>query len=430
MSGQEDFGPLLDMLLGCVGVLDIISVIALAIKPPPRASKKFPVDVNNNDVTSLVREKTPISGNGGSKAIPMLVVDGTIKDEDDVIESLVSKVNELEAKVIELEVRSREASMERFLDTERYRRSRSPSPYAHHDSNSNDSDDEFRRTIKRSSKGSSLHETRDEELARLTELETEEMSDMNDFVPIVYSTHAEGDDDAPRTIDTCSLDDDVSEENEHKQTMEVTAPQPVDINENFIEMEKQQSHAATSKVLTKQDHIESAESPGETSDVEIANVSREIIEELMTKIDAKMDEQNSQNLKAIDEDFIKKDNFQLLENFPKLNEFPSEELSIIPPIEHETAVEKIENVLETVNIEPPEIILKSPASEDNDDILIEKIEEIHAKDVKQPIEVFDESASSSLRENEGVSLPSTALENVEYFKYFFATHLNANFSPF
>lgn len=232
MSGQEDFGPLVDVLLACVGAIDVLSLIALMISPPARSlSKKIAADINNNDVMANGSDKSSASMDQ-VRSIPMLVVDSMIKDGD-VIDSLMSKVNELEAKVSELEERSREPSMERFLDSERYRRSRSPSPYNERRSGAEDEntishtnlitrDDEFRKTIKRSSKGSSTHESREEELAKLSEIEAVEMTNMNDFVPIVYSHSDQDNNDneyySEKTIETieeiatCPIHGDMSEE--------------------------------------------------------------------------------------------------------------------------------------------------------------------------------------------------------------------------
>lgn len=218
MSGQEDFAPLVELLVVCVGVVDVISLLGYMFSPC-RAEKSTPVDLNNNDIR--VRDKSPISVL--ARAIPHVVVDGVapLKADDDVIDSLVAKVNELEAKVTELVILSRENSMERFVEVERYRRSRSPSPYptagssrikddessSYEDEGTTTSssttgsrpssvkqqsaslivrDDQFRK-IKRSSQIS--HESREEELNELSKLEQEEADNMDDFVPINYEGH-------------------------------------------------------------------------------------------------------------------------------------------------------------------------------------------------------------------------------------------------
>jgi hypothetical protein len=200
------------------------------------------VDINNNDVRPLqrIRDKSPRAD--AARSIPQVVVDSAATRGDDVIESLVAKVNELESKVTELEVRSRETSMDRFVGMERYQRSRSTSPYpmpsggiskeeedryrrsnspspfasgavsrddesSSYDGETNTSssgsrassvrhpskfitrDDEFRKT-KRSSQKS--QDSREDELMDLTRIEQEELEDMDGFVPIYY----EGQDDA------------------------------------------------------------------------------------------------------------------------------------------------------------------------------------------------------------------------------------------
>lgn len=213
MSGQEDFASLLEVLVTCVGVVDVVSLFACIFNR--KNAKESSMDINNNDVRSQmrVRGKTPVSDL--ARSIPHVVVDGVAPSEsNDVIESLLLKVNDLEAKVTELEIRSREGSMERFVDIERrLRRSRSPSPYPHasgstakddessYDDEMNTSsgesrggsvrhpsklitrDDEFRKT-KRSSQIS--HESREEELMQFSKLEREESENMDDFVPITY----------------------------------------------------------------------------------------------------------------------------------------------------------------------------------------------------------------------------------------------------
>jgi hypothetical protein len=215
MSGQENFGPLLDVLIACVGALDAISLFAYMYNETYGKSSTL-TDINNNDVRVRDKSDAKSAHNNlsyiGTGAVPKLVIDSEINDGD-VIDTLVSKVNELEAKVTELEVKSREGSMERFVDRERYRRSRSPSPSPHshkismqnYDESDGDDgkmshgegehypsriitrDDEFRKTIKRSSQTSQHeHEAREQELEDLTRLEAEEMSNMDDAVIISY----------------------------------------------------------------------------------------------------------------------------------------------------------------------------------------------------------------------------------------------------
>lgn len=58
MSGEENFGPLLEVLVTCVGVVDVISLFAFTFN---RKNAKASMDINNNDVRSLqkVRDKSP-----------------------------------------------------------------------------------------------------------------------------------------------------------------------------------------------------------------------------------------------------------------------------------------------------------------------------------------------------------------------------------
>lgn len=214
MSGQEDFAPLLELLVTCVGVVDVVSLLGYMFNR--KNAKESPMDINNNDVRSLfkVRDNSPM--NDLARSVPQVVVDGIapLKTSGDVIDSLLSKVNELEAKVTELEIKSREGSMERLIEVERYRRSRSPSPYpqvsvsapkdeedsSYDDENNTSStesrassvkhpsklitrDDEFRKA-KRSSQIS--HESREEELMEFSKIEQEEADNMDDFVAITY----------------------------------------------------------------------------------------------------------------------------------------------------------------------------------------------------------------------------------------------------
>lgn len=459
MSGQEDFTPLTEVLLACVGVMDVVSLFALAYQGPPSKSsfKKPSVDINNNDVRTVVHDKGPTISDARRspthKAIPMLVVEG-----DDVIDSLMSKVNELEAKVSELQVRSREASMERFLDNERYRRSRSPSPftYSHYededavdgagDEHSRTSlitrDDEFRKTIKRSSKGSSTHETREEELAKLTEIETEEMNHMNDFVPIRYSQHDEKDKDDDNyshgpidtieEIATCPIHGDMNEEdtNEKKLQQEKQerqtrrsvsiekqpVAQQIDVNENFIKMEKvalqqQRNSTSPSKMLVKQAHVGSEDVSEEmTSDLVVAN--EDIIE-------AKVAVESHRE--------VAQASAPRVESFPKYNEILSEETSTIIPIEHATA-KLIESELQQPIIRHEATIIKSPQNlETKHEEFSENTTEMPPTEHVPTVEIIDESSksdlslnamasssSSSLKENENQA--SAATENVEYLK--------------
>lgn len=343
MSGQEDFGPLLEALVTCVGVVDVISLFAYMFHRTN--AKELSPDINNNDARSalgVVRDKSPIAN--AARSIPKVLVEGEaplVKPDGDVIDSLVSKVNELEAKVTELEAKSREGSMESFIEMERYRRSRTPSPYpsaalkddesssfdgetntsssdsragsARHPSKLITRDDEFRKTIKRSSQIS--HESREEELMEFSMLERQESENMDDYVHITY----EGQDDAHyrhgispiQEVPSCpihgdierspepgmssmtdkpwgdikkdaagirkqekrdqlrrslSIDEQPAAEERAARSENVTkSPVPaVDVNENFIKMERSEVQQS-SKMLVKQAHVGSDDQPEEST---------------------------------------------------------------------------------------------------------------------------------------------------------------------
>lgn len=233
MNVESDFGPLLEALVTCVGVIDVVSLFAFTLNR--KDARELSTDVNNNDVRSMQSVRDKLTKIDQARSIPQVVVDGVEPitrsgdGDGDVIDSLVSKVNELEAKLTELEIKSRESSMERFVEGERYIRSRSPSPYpqdqqeryrrsrspspypsgavskddetSSYDGVTNTSssesrassirhpsklitrDDEFRKT-KRSSQIS--HCSREDELMELTMLEQQENDSMDDFVKIHY----------------------------------------------------------------------------------------------------------------------------------------------------------------------------------------------------------------------------------------------------
>lgn len=359
MSGQEDFTPLVEVLVTCVGVVDVISLFAFIFNR--KNAKEASTDINiNNDVrpsVPRVRDKSPIGDL--TRSIPHVLVDGIAPSEGggDVIESLKAKVNELEAKVTELEIKSRESSMERFVDAERYRRSRSPSPYPHasgsfikdeenssYDDETNTSstesredslkhpaklitrDDEFRRTIKRSSQRSDeTQQSREDELEKLSMLENEESENSDDFVRISYEGHEDDDrhrhDISPiQEVAICPIHDVMErspEPGDRKMKNEgspsentkkdekvdlkplkepepllskVNEPEPeknqseapenfqpensqskpsiqaTDINEQFIKMEQNKfQQSASPRVLIKQAHVSSEEQPEETT---------------------------------------------------------------------------------------------------------------------------------------------------------------------
>lgn len=237
MSGEENFGPLLEVLVTCVGFVDVVSLFAFMFN---RKNAKAPsMDINNNDVRQLqrVRDKSPKSD--AARSIPQVVVDemAPLTHSDDVIDSLVAKVNELATKLTELETRSRETSMDRLVDMERYQRSRSTSPYpmpsggiskeeenryrrsnspspftsvaVSRDGESSSYDGETTNTSSNGSRASSIRNplklilrddefrkakrsstksqgSREDELNELTKMEQEESDDMGDFVPIHY----------------------------------------------------------------------------------------------------------------------------------------------------------------------------------------------------------------------------------------------------
>ena len=222
MSGQEDFGPLLGVLVSCVGIVDVITLFGYILDRSIGDSKTN--NNNNNDMTSRLKvhnklpqdKTTPMSRS--RTPIPELTVDATAVTaaySSDVIVELVTKVNELEVKLHELEVKSREGSMERFVEIERSRRSKTPrsgtlspssrqSKTSRYDEDYEDEeeeemgnnsrkliarDDKLRKTVKRRLFNSqNSHESHEDELNEFTKLEKEELEDMDGFVPLSYST--------------------------------------------------------------------------------------------------------------------------------------------------------------------------------------------------------------------------------------------------
>lgn len=352
MSGQEDFVPLLEALVACVGVMDVISLFAFMFNR--KSDKESLTDVNNNDVRFAVCDRTPIAD--PARPIPQVVLAPPVIDGV-AIESLLLKVNELEAKVTELEIKSREGSMERFVEMERLRRSCSPSPYpilsgaipkddessSYDDGETNTSssesrssserrplmlitrDDEFRKTVKRSSQMS--HDEREEELMEFTKIETAEADDMDDFVPITYGgqddTHYRHGISPIQEVPSCpihgetegspepgisgmtdkpwgdirkdasvitklerrdqmrrsqSIDEQPAAEIEAVKAVEKQqAVTSVDVNEQFIKMEQnilQQQHA---KLLVKQEHVASEDQPEETTE-ELKEIPLPVVE--------------------------------------------------------------------------------------------------------------------------------------------------------
>lgn len=230
MEGHENFGPLLEAIVACIGVVDVVSLLAYMFD---RSSNE--TDENNNDIGLRIpqlrlKNKSPVP-NRARTPIPELRIDPDGEAEtDDRIQEMTEKIHELELKVNELEVRerSRENSMERLLiDTERYRRSLSPtpsrsrsrslSPRSRSDSLDMNSfresikegssrssskrirrisrDDGSRKTIRKKSNASTCsnfsQQSREEELNELTKLEMEELADMDDYTPITYDRDEE-----------------------------------------------------------------------------------------------------------------------------------------------------------------------------------------------------------------------------------------------
>lgn len=229
MEKSADFGPLLEVLVTCVGAVDVIALFAYMFD----RKQKFESEMNDEDkevskINSKIdylkpvassRTRTPVRP---TTPIPELRIepDGAPQSfaSEDIIEELSEKVHELEMKINDLEIRSREASIERCLNVERFRRSRTPSPELHrsrscsprrdsldYDENFDEDeemyegrssqrqgrtisrDDPLRRSIKRNSNKSLASQiSREEELEQLTLLEQEEQANMDDFIPISY----------------------------------------------------------------------------------------------------------------------------------------------------------------------------------------------------------------------------------------------------
>lgn len=229
MEGHEDFGPILEALVACIGVVDVVSLLAYIFDKSPRES-----DENNNDISLAIpqmKSKSPVYTRARTP-IPEVRIDPDGEAEsDDIINEMTEKIHELELKVHELEVRerSRESSMERLLiDTERYRRSLSPTPSRSRSRSKSPSrsrslspksrsdslnsfresikegssrssskrirrisrDDGSRKTIRKKSNASTCsnfsQQSREEELNELTKIEMEELADMDDYTPITY----------------------------------------------------------------------------------------------------------------------------------------------------------------------------------------------------------------------------------------------------
>jgi hypothetical protein len=498
MNGKEDFGPLVDALVACVGAMDVISVVAIVYNLA--SYNNLSMDINNNDVKvtqdkSQHAETNDTLSRSKDSGIPLVVVDSS-KIDGDVIDSLVTQVNALNEKVTELVIRSRENSMERFLDAERerYRRSRSPSPIDRDDEESEDEnenegesshgsaeydynlskgitrDDEFRKTIKRSSQVSSQHESREEELARLTEIEAEEMNNMDDYVPLTYQSD-ENDDNVIETIEetpTCPIHgkieeilasgsgekpleqndktteisfEDAKSQNENKMQTKL------DINENFIRMEKAalQQQASTARMLMKQGNVGSDDFPDET----------------INEIISKRDENITTESKIVESALIKAniEESPKLENFPKsleitssTNEVTSELISSLEDSQKVNLTNAEE--FSKVNVEPSVMVRNFAEVLTSNDIIDENLRELKNEEQVPVVEVISEpqsvvgslmevnptstyknyslgstgtpsmssysnanlnmSMSSLQNKSENISLASSAFDNVEY----------------
>jgi predicted DNA-binding transcriptional regulator len=430
MNGKEDFGPLVDALVACVGAMDVISVVGLVYNLANYSS--LPMDINNNNDVKVMQDKSQHEDLSRSKSnnIPLLVVDNSKIDSGaDVIDSLVSKVNDLHEKVSELVIRSRENSIERFLDVERerYRRSRSPSPlnrdeeyansfleqengdteYDHHPSRSITRDDEFRKTIKRSSQVSSQHETREEELARLTELEAEEMNNMDDYVPLTYQSD-ENDDNVIETIEetpTCPIHGKIEEilasgGMDNEKATEILAEdakshdknkiqEELDINENFIKTEKAalQQQSSTARLLIKQGNVGSEDFPEETLNEMKAQKSESIMTE-MKMVENILTQATIEQLPK-------------LENFPKSQEIKSSA--------NETSTEFITAFDESQNVNSSTVIEEFSKAQTQSPIMVRSFAEILATNDIIDEKVTDLQVDEHLPVVEVISEPQSVI---------------------
>jgi hypothetical protein len=365
MNSDGDFGSLLEVLVTCVGVVDAISLLALIYDGFNQKSMPTPVTIKDENNNIILTKTSPVKPQKSVTTcpVPQVIVDGlSNQSDDDVIDSLVSKVNELETKVAELETRSRENSMERMLEVERVRRSRSPTPYSRanlsEESSSSDEryrrskspspnqiiefnrksiegesssfedesnttpsefqsressfkrhskpitrDDEFRKT-KRSSQNS--HESREDELAALTRIEQEENETLTGFVPIVYEGHE--DDVIKSTRLPVSPIQEVNDDenlltNAETSSSPIDEPFVIDINENFIRME-QQFATQSRNFLVKQAHVteDEYEVDEKVKDIPLTSPTPptiEVIEEVNKNINVSSNESvNKKNVSA------------------------------------------------------------------------------------------------------------------------------------
>lgn len=432
MSGHEDFGPLLDALITCVGLSDVISLIGYMYYRARDDVKYMTMDGNNNDVRLSDKSKSPANINTISRhpIVPSVVVDGAMPSSD-IIESLIDKVNELETKVQDLEVRSRENSMERFIEIERSRRSRSrsPSPYPLNSdlkdvNNNNDDDtetdrnttsssstasfvrlsispskeiqrdDEFRKAIRKSPQRDA-HESREEELKELSRIEKEELENMDDFVPIKY----EGEDAhyphgmSPIQEVTHSLHNE-SDETEHSP--EPGMPSMInkpwcDIKKDVAEIRKHEKRDQIRRSLSIEEHpfAEEQEARDEMIDSQIVIVD-------MNESFIKMEQANVQHTKesTIVEEI--KDN-KILEakselNAPKLDSTVDEKL-------------KLQNEISTIDENKDNKIAVADVGESF--IKIEK------NALEQSIEISEKSASQDGAVAQQLDQNEKAFERIE-----------------
>lgn len=440
MSGQEDFGPLLEALVACVGVIDVISLFGYLFDRRTIAKESMTTDTNNNDVR--VRDKSPKFES--SRSVPRVLVDGVApsKLDDDVIDSLRSKVNELEAKVSELEIKSRESSMERFVEMERYRRSRTPSPFpvvhltkddedsSYDDDETNTSstesragsvrhplkpiarDDEFRKTIKRSSQIS--HGSREDELNDFTMLEKQETENMEDYVPITY----EGQDDTARhrhaispiqEVPTCPIHGEIERSPEPGMSSMVEKPW-CDIKKDAGEIRKQERRDQLRRSLSIDEvpEVRASDEPMKSSFEEITEV--QVSEEPM-------------RVAEVNENFIKMEQNALQQQRNVLqqqkianqdNEVHQQHSKLLVKQAHVSSEDQLEEVttdLETIPFEIVEIIAEPEA------VLTSEMS-VLVTDVKR----FDEPSTDTQKPSETVSHAgsSTATINVSSQNSFYS----------
>jgi hypothetical protein len=260
MSSDGDFGPLLDVLVTCVGAVDVISVLALicnSVNGSSSSSNDSPVDINNNDVKAFrgARDKSPLADDVKSartknasahddNAIKVDEPQVVVVDNDDDENGNDEDEDELEPP------RSRENTMERFLDeererfinTDRLRRSQSPTPdsFLEREEDESHEDDESHGENSQTASSSTRDDGDDSDGAiRVSQRESREK-------------------------ETSDTDDDRLIELIEEMPAEIP---PADVNENFIRMEKMQNQTQSPKVLVKQAKVGSDDFPDESMSV-------------------------------------------------------------------------------------------------------------------------------------------------------------------